>query len=161
MSIKVYNIKKQKIGYAFSKTKQFEVKFTNNISCISFTGESSNGNFARQLVALQNLDNNVLELSSYALKDCANLLEVDLSRTANLSSAGDECFSGCVNMQSLSLPTTVKHIGKSCFKDCRNMKSLDFGGYEQHVDEFSNPQLEHANESILDGASKLEQVVFP
>lgn len=103
----------------------------------------------------------MLELSSYALKDCVNLSAVDLSKAAKLSSVGDECFNGCVNMQMLSLPAAVKHIGKNCFKDCRNMKSLDFGGYEQHVDEFSDPQLEHANESILDGASKLEQVVFP
>ena len=41
------------------------------------------------------------------------------------------------------------------------MKSLDFNEYECHVDDFSDPQLEYANENILDGTTKLEQIVFP
>lgn len=161
MSIKVYNIKKQKIRYAYNKTKQFEARLTNNISSICFTGQYSNVNLAKQLVDLQNLNDNVLELSNYALKDCINLSAVDLSKTTNLSSIGDECFNGCVNMQTLTLPATIKNIGKNCFKNCRNMKSLDFNGYECHVDDFSDPQLEYANENILDGTTKLEQIVFP
>ena len=64
-------------------------------------------------------------------------------------------------MQTLTLPATIKNIGKSCFKNCRNIKSLDFSGYECHIDEFNDPQLEYANENILDGTTKLEQIVFP
>ena len=134
MSIKVYNAKKQKIKYTYKKSKVFKAQFTNNISSISFTGEQSNDNFAGQLVDLPKLNDNVLELSDYALKDCVNLTAVDLSEASSLSSLGNECFSGCVNMQTLVLPPSVKSVGRSCFKDCRNMKSLDFYGYECHVD---------------------------
>ena len=38
MSIKVYNTKKQKITYAYKKTKDFEAKIANNISSVSFSG---------------------------------------------------------------------------------------------------------------------------
>ena len=161
MSIKVYSVKKQKITYAYKKIKDFEARITNNVSCVSFSGEQSNGNLARQLMSLANLNANVKELSSCALKNCTNLTAIDLSSANSLSSVGDECFSGCTNIAELHLPLSLKNIGKSCFSGCRNLTSLDFYGYDCHVDSFQAPQLEYASDSMLDGTSKLEQVVFP
>ena len=136
MSIKVYNAKKQKIAYTYKKTKDFAARITNNISSISFSGESSNGNFARQLMQLPKLNDNVLELSSFALKDCVNLTAIDFSSASCLTSVGNDCFNGCVNVGTISLPTSLKNIGRSCFSSCRNLKALDFGGYECHLDSF-------------------------
>ncbi len=44
-----------------------------------------------------------------------------------LTTIGDNAFSGCHNLFNLSLPNSVKEIGERAFYDCINMESLTLG----------------------------------
>ena len=63
---------------------------------------------------------NVTKLGVGAFKDCTSLGDfstvVDLS--TKLEEIGEECFAGCLNIRSITLPASLKRIGARVFSGC-------------------------------------------
>lgn len=70
------------------------------------------------------IPNTVVALYSNAFRLCINLKTVTFDTGSELESIGDWAFAGCVNLESIALPSTLKQIGKSCFRVCSKMQSI-------------------------------------
>jgi hypothetical protein len=67
----------------------------------------------------------------------------------NVTQLGDNCFKGCCNLISFTIPDTVKTLGSCCFEGCSNLKSIILGNY---VTDLSN--------NYFDGCSSLKVVYY-
>ena len=54
--------------------------------------------------------------------------EYDDGTSYYLNYIADSAFEGCVNLTSISIPSSIKEIGADAFKDCQEMKSDDLKG---------------------------------
>ena len=57
-------------------------------------------------------------LSSGAFRNSANLTSVTFSPSANIRGIGEEAFSGCEKLTTLTLPATIETIGRAAFVNC-------------------------------------------
>lgn len=67
-----------------------------------------------------------------------------------LTTIGNNAFSGCHNLFNLSLPNSVKEIGERAFYDCINMESLTLGS-----------GLSHCNNMAFSGCYSLHSLHIP
>ena len=42
----------------------------------------------------------------------------------SVKSLGDECFRGCSDLTSITIPNSVTSLGKGCFRDCSSLTSI-------------------------------------
>ena len=63
-------------------------------------------------------------IGNYAFTSCNKLVEIDLSKTQQLTSIGYEAFYNLSNLESIDLPNTLTSIGTSAFSRCYKLKSI-------------------------------------
>lgn len=64
-----------------------------------------------------------MSLSDSLFVNCRSLKTVDITLTS-LPSIGRYSFSGCVALESFSIPKTVTKIGDLCFNGCKSLESI-------------------------------------
>ena len=74
-------------------------------------------------IATLNLDRN---LSSFAFTEDIYALK-NLILGDNVTSLGNSAFSGCKNLETVTIPNSVTTIGSSAFNSCNNLKSITIG----------------------------------
>ncbi len=68
----------------------------------------------------------------FVIKDCdtsisGDVVIPDIIDGYPVISVGNQAFSGCHNITSVTIPDTVKNIGSSAFSNCNNIKSVTVG----------------------------------
>lgn len=71
------------------------------------------------------LSSNLEKIGACAFLNCSSLTNVDFSKTTNLKVIDNEAFSGCKNIKTLNLPTTITTIGDYAFADLSEVTTLD------------------------------------
>ena len=61
---------------------------------------------------------------------------------------GDRCFSGCISLKSITIPQNVERIGKDCFAGCTTLSSV----------EIKSEKLEGIPEGCFNGCTSLQQM---
>ena len=85
-----------------------------------------NGNL---LVALSNSADfyGVTNIGNYAFLNREDIKQLDLS-SSSLETIGEGAFMGCVNLEKVILPSTLKKISRYAFSNCTSLKSIVFEG---------------------------------
>lgn len=71
----------------------------------------------------------VKSVGEYAFNNCKTIKSLAISEGVTCvdgSNAGNGAFSGCKNLQSVFLPSTLKIIGANAFNGCNNLKEINF-----------------------------------
>lgn len=69
--------------------------------------------------------NGVQQIGRRALRNCGAVQTVNLPASVN-GAIGSEAFSGCTNLRTVELYTTIQTIGASAFLDCTALTSITF-----------------------------------
>lgn len=99
---------------------------------------------------------------------------VYMNRTRNVTGIGENAFSGCSNLTSITIPKTVTSIGQDAFSGCTHLVTVNitdltawcnitFAGpsslyYKYHTDTNSNP-LKYAKQFFLNGEEIVNLVI--
>lgn len=99
---------------------------------------------------------------------------VYMNRTRNVTAIGENAFSGCSNLTSITIPKTVTSIGQDAFAGCTNLVTVnitdltawcnitiagpDMFYYQNHNDTKSNP-LKYAKHFFLNGEEIVNLVI--
>lgn len=76
------------------------------------------------------LPSNVREIGNYAFNNCSGLQEVNYHKVSSIASAsqmtiGDQAFSYCRNLETVSLPaSSINKLGQSAFAYCSKLSSV-------------------------------------
>ena len=97
-----------------------------NVAKLTLTGTLNDDDFAcmrETMTVLVDVDlSGINNTSGVNFKNKSNLVRVVLPN--NLTSIGDNVFSGCSSLTSFAIPESVTSIGSSAFKDCSSLTSL-------------------------------------
>ena len=83
----------------------------------------------------------------------AGLKTVDFEENSTLSCLGMNAFGNCQNLESITLPASVKTIESGVFSGCYALTSIDFGGEES--------QLESMGASAFNNCELLSSITLP
>lgn len=72
------------------------------------------------------LENGVTEIGDYAFSGCANLEEVSIC--SSLNRIGEHSFSGCYRLSTVEIPASVNAIGIGAFDECYSLDDIVYGG---------------------------------
>ena len=64
----------------------------------------------------------VTSLGTECFKGCSDLTSVTIP--SSVTSLGTECFKGCSDLTSVTIPSSVTSLGESCFRDCSGLTSI-------------------------------------
>lgn len=63
----------------------------------------------------------ITKIENDAFEACSSLQTVELSDKSKLQSIGTSAFSGCINLNSITIPSSVTEIKSSCFAGCKKL----------------------------------------
>ena len=69
-------------------------------------------------------------IDPFAFAYCSELKTVDLQEVISI---GNDAFSGCICLESVTIPTTVLEIGDAAFLNCENLRTVYFEGNPTHL----------------------------
>ena len=84
------------------------------------------GNSAFMKTDIRNvvIGENVETIGTDAFRDCAALAEINFAKQSVLDTIGAGAFAGCVSLQSLTMPDTVRVLKNSAFVSCSALKTV-------------------------------------
>lgn len=93
-------------------------------------------------------------------KEFTNLRTVDIPEDAKLKEIGEDAFSGCEKLESITIPNSVTKIGRDAFKGCNGLRNVNIG--KQAVKSFRNVfgGLGIKNVSIINGVISISEEAF-
>lgn len=93
-------------------------------------------------------------------REFTNLTTVDIPENAKLKEIGENAFSGCQNLESITIPNSVTKIGRDAFKGCNGLRNVNIG--KQAVKSFRNVfgGLGIKNVSIINGVISISEEAF-
>lgn len=71
-----------------------------------------------------NIPKGLAKLESMVFYCCSKVTAVTVEDGSYLSEIGNQAFAGCVRLESINLPTTLKTIGENAFNDCNRLISI-------------------------------------
>ena len=89
----------------------------------------------------------VMEISTNAFSNCANLRTVQIPNT--VTTIGPSAFNNCGKLRAVKIPDAVTTIGPSAFNNCSSLKCVDFG-----------KKVNALGETLFTSCPKLEALVF-
>lgn len=95
-------------------------------------------------------ENESLKVESFAFAKCESLNQFIFPDNCD-GNIGTNCFEGCTNLASVSLPNQITQISKAMFKDCQNLVNIDL----------NNKEITFIDESAFDNCSKLDIEILP
>ncbi len=143
------------------------VEIPNTVNCISkeaFSGCSSLesikipenvvGIYYAAFADCSKLDNveipqNVKALGSSVFSGCSKLTKITIN-TAHLTEFNDSLFSGCVSLETIGIPSTIKVINSNVFKDCSSLTTISLP-----------TTLQSIGKGAFQGCSKLTEISIP
>lgn len=84
--------------------------------------------------------NGTVMLGDNLFSQCRNLVSVTLPQTTDRISSG--MFASCTSLPTLYIPASVTEIGENPFTSCNFLKYIYFGGSQAEWNRISNPYLE-------------------
>ena len=72
-------------------------------------------------------------VAAYNFEYNRNLISVNFSKAENLQVLGAYLFRDCSNIQSITLPGSIKKINNGCFYGCKNLKSITFNNLNEII----------------------------
>ncbi|MDE5599649.1 MAG: leucine-rich repeat domain-containing protein, partial [Ureaplasma sp.] len=122
------------------------------------------------------LPSETTNLTDTSFKDCTNLVSVDMSLTSITTIPdgwftsgtlnGWGTFSGCTNLETIKLPSTLKSIGMSAFLNCSKLNSINpteittNDGTTKTINTFNDNLTKIADRAFMN-CSSLTQITFP
>lgn len=93
-------------------------------------------------------------------REFTNLRTVDIPKDAKLKEIGEDAFSGCERLESITIPNSVTKIGRDAFKGCNGLRNVNIG--KQAVKSFRNVfgGLGIKNVSIINGVISISEEAF-
>lgn len=120
--ITIPNCVKEICGSAFSdccKLKEFKGRFASDDGrCIIIDGELKA--FAPAGLTAYNIPNNVTSVGDNAFSGCSYLESIFILN--NVTEIGDYAFSWCSRLKNLTIPNSVTKIGDGAFYECHHLK---------------------------------------
>lgn len=126
-SIKSYT--KFPLIHTYNTPDVYNVKISNTLSSINFTGNDNSNSLKKQLRYIINLGDQIATLEDDCFNDCINLISCNASN--NITYIGDRAFKNCRNLtyfsninDNNSEKQTLKYIGESAFENCNSLISV-------------------------------------
>ncbi|ELP89826.1 hypothetical protein EIN_426380 [Entamoeba invadens IP1] len=95
-----------------------------------------------------NIPQTVISIGNDCFSGCSSLSSITIP--LSVTSFGDRCFSGCINLNSITVPFGVTSIGNGCFYGCSNLISVNIPS-----------NLTSINNFCFDGCSSLSSITIP
>ena len=70
------------------------------------------------------LDSRTTSIINYAFYQCINLTNVDLSKCNNLTTIGNDAFSGCSSLISIAVPSGLTSVAGGAFSSCKTLAEV-------------------------------------
>lgn len=92
-----------------------------------------------------------------------NLTSVTFAKDSNLTTIGENAFTNCNGITTISLPATLTTVGTSAFRNCTKLVSVDFGekAEVEGESEAVKSKLTAIPVSMFEGCSKLTSITIP
>ena len=100
---------------------------------------------------LKNLQELKLPLLLASVPSIWNISVKNIVLPPSAQSIQQYAFSGCKNLQTINIPSTISYIGKGAFKNCASLKSIDL----------SQTSVTHILDETFAGTEALEEIRFP
>ena len=68
------------------------------------------------------IDYTVVAFGDECFSECSGLTSITIP--SSVTSLGEKCFSGCYRLTSINIPSSVTSLRKNCFKNCRGLTSI-------------------------------------
>ena len=110
----------------------------------------AHGGFRNSSITSVTIPASVVELEYNAFSNCTSLKSVIFEEGSKLSNLGYYTFSGCVNLEGITLPGGVSAILSGVFQDCSSLQSIVIQSGTRLV-----------GENAFYGCSSLQEVTIP
>lgn len=132
----------------------------------------SDGSFA-SIPNLTSLEINMTTPSNVAISTiCANNTKLTAVKINGITKLGSECFSGCTQLNNITLDPETNSLGNSCFSGCANLQTIDISkiisfGNSCFANCSSLSKIELADgvktipDSFLSGCSSITEIILP
>lgn len=109
----------QTIEYqAFSGSKLQEVTLPDSLKSIGYSA------FKGTRITSINIPKNIERIEKTTFQDCLSLAKVTFATESKLIEIDMNAFSGCSNLRTIVLPSSVFRINAECFYGCTNLESI-------------------------------------
>ena len=96
----------------------------NGLPVTSIQGEYGTGAFARSAVEYAVISDSIIEIGQNTFNNCSELATVLISENSNLTTIGNNAFSGCGKLENFYLPSKAITLGDSVFNNCGSIKAF-------------------------------------
>lgn len=99
-------------------------------------------------VNIDGIDYTVVAFAQKCFSGCENLLSIVIP--SSVKSFGQDCFSNCTSLTSFNIPSSVTSIGEGCFSFCTSLKAVNIPS-----------SLTYLEGNCFSGCSSLESINIP
>lgn len=140
---------KNKDVYASSKNTFYEYEL--NSGEITITGFNDRYNNQGSIIIPYSIDKHIVKkIDKNAFSDKYTIKKVDMSKS-KLVEIGENAFSKCNSLESITYSKTIEVINKGAFAECPKIKTIDL----------SNTKIETISPEIYKKCSSLTDIKFP
>lgn len=141
----------------------------NNIPVTKIQGDYGNGAFARKDIIKVTIPDSIIEIGQNSFNNCQVLTSVNISTTSQLTTIGNNAFSGNSSLKELYLPSGLTNLGDSVFNNCGAIEQFIVADenvfyYSENghlINKVTNQLIRGANNSIIpSGVTSIAQAAF-
>ena len=116
-------------------------------------GHHGTGAFARKDIISVTIPDSITEIGQNTFNNCSELKEVMISENSNLTSIGNNAFSGNSSLESIYIPKGVTSIGDSAFNNCGALDSIRVAENNTVYSSEGNCLIEKATGTLIRGTN--------
>ena len=94
----------------------------NNLPVTKIQGDYGTGAFARSAITSVTIPDSITEIGQNSFNNCSNLTTVRIGTQSNLTTIGNNAFSGNSALTEMYIPQGMKNLGDNVFNNCGSLE---------------------------------------
>lgn len=116
-------------------------------------GEYGTGAFARKALTEVTIPDSIIEIGQNTFNNCASLIKVNISANSQLTTIGNNAFSGNSALTSIYIPKGVTSIGDNVFNNCGALEAITVASENPAYSSDGNALIEIATQTLIRGTN--------